>query len=251
MLRKLWMVMVVALVSLVLLAQAAPGLASITLLGGDNNKLTWTFSYIDGANNLFEAGYPNIYYNFSFPGWYLTTLNNQTAAVLPTDDASTAASITFNTLYQSNNYIYNIDPNNPTIPTRFAVWDVDKNNNFQPLIASTDFQVTVTATFNKTNGLTAGSISGVGTDYLHNNAGFTLTGTLIPIITRTEDRGHNIIDPSNPYIPHWIPNVVVIANQGYFTDLQLQSAATPIPGAVWLLGTGLLGLAWARRRRRA
>jgi hypothetical protein len=238
----------VALISLVLLAQAVPGLADMVLPGG--NVVNWeAYSHVDGvgslgdAGNLYQAGYP---YIGAWGGWRIAQLLNQNAVEpTPIDGGSTVA-ITYDTI-RNGDYIYNIDEQQPYIPTKFAVWTTDASNNYIPVLASADFQVTVIAKYNQDSVMTEGSIYGVGTNWLDNGAQFTLTGTLVPTGEMTDDE------------PIWVDGqligleTVVLGNHGYFTDLQLNSAAapTPIPGSVWLLSTGLLGLACAGRYRKS
>jgi hypothetical protein len=237
----------VTLISLVFLAQTVPGLADMVLPGGDGSTANWG-SYLNGtdlgdAGNIFQAGYPNPS-AWKMDGWRIAMLTNQYAVVPTQIDGVTTVAITYDT---SNDYIYNIDDQQPDMPTKFVVWTTAADDTVIPIIASTDIQITINAKYNQDNAMTEGSIYGVGTNWLDNGAQFTLTGTLVPDNIITENIPH--FDPVNGFTYE----TVVTGNSGHFTDLQINSlgAPTPIPGAVWLLGTGLLGLGCVGWRRRS
>ena len=236
--RKLWMVMVVALVSLVLLAQAAPGLAvSYSLANlGDSTHLTWTESRPDyppgSAGTTFRA-----WSNSSDPGqdWKIPNLSCDPSSTTytPVNDYWVKVTITYTTLQPNS-----LDPKGTPLFAASRYYDTTGHLITDKPIISQDAVITTTAVYksedyNPERPASNGnyiiydqliSLNGSGHDSL--NKLFTFAATLKEVST---DHTHS----------------------GYIQDFTItypDPAPTPIPGAVWLLATGLLGLGFMRRR---
>jgi hypothetical protein len=235
--RKLFIMM--ALVSLALLAQAAPGLAvtSTTYLlesdgyswletHGNNNSgnpypgstgsaLHGSFTAEDGTTWRIGDTY-EIMYNGELTTKTANLMNSAQAAADVIDPVNNI--VTFQTVYDTIE--------SPGV-IKFSV-----NIPGGPSISSTDATIIMTETFKiqeGAGGLTwtfqSGSIAGSGTS---DGIPFTLSGILYET---TGDHNH-------------------YGGINNFTLTYPAAANAPIPGALWLLGTGLLGLACVGRRRR-
>ena len=234
--RKLFMMM--ALITLVLLAQAVPGLAvTYTLEAGD---YSWVETHGNASNGLPYPGSPystlhgtfssadgttwrigDQYYKYLVPTDppILTEANlmNSAKATVTVEDSVNEV-IKFQTVYDSIESPGTV---------KFSVHIPGVTD-----ISSIDAKITMTQTFKfNTNGQWTwqeGTIAGTGTD-ASTGLSFTLSGILYQ---NDGDHTHN----------------------GGITNFTLNyptAAPTPIPGAVWLLGTGLLGLACVGWRRRS
>jgi hypothetical protein len=230
----------VALISLVLLIKAPPGFAySLNL--GNLSYATWIEvhgqggeSYpgdTNGSISLFDL-YGLV--NNGQPQYRLVPLSNPNPGkIISTDDNWVTYQIVY-TLRQDNS--------DPEMPTFHA------ENYYGPTIDANLIVITTTATYAKDpdTGLPLYAPDSPGGDYHYtlqdstmyltgygqNSDGtwFSLEGIMIEVNTNTQ-------------------------HSGYFSSLTLNydvppPSQTPIPGAVWLLGTGLLGLACVGRRRK-
>jgi hypothetical protein len=229
--RKL--AVLVALITLSLVVQAVPGSAEVYNLPnlGDSLFLTWTEGrngdYVGAAGSSFTA-----YSNTSPLGqdWNIALLNNDpNVSVYEPDGGWVTVSTVYNVL----------DPNRPAgTPLFFA------QNYGGPDIASYDAVVTITAKY----------IMDPATGYPQFNNGFTIYSEAgqYPTMTMTGS-GTNGTTPFT-----FTATLTELGTDhthfGYFNDFTLTTysagAEAPIPGAVWLLGSGLLGLGCVGRRRR-
>jgi hypothetical protein len=236
--RKL--LVVVALISLVLLIQVAPGLAVTTttyiLEAGD---YSWTETHGNDKNGNAYPGSPDSQLNGSFTSADGTTWrigDQYWKTIVPTDPPVLSPANLLNSAQAKS-----VDLGNNTF-TFMTVYDsVESPGTIKfsahitngPDISSIDAKITMTETFKFQEGdgslqwtFQYGTIAGSGTS---NGIPFTLSGTLY------ENMGDH-------------------THYGGITDFTLTypaAAHAPIPGAVWLLGTGLLGLAGVGRRRKA
>jgi hypothetical protein len=240
--RKL--LVMVALMSLVLLAQAASGLAEVINLPGQGGGMNWTeynYVHLGDAGNSFRAGYPDMD-NYGYTGtnnWGIAESIN-TSAAAPTQTAEgTAYTATYDNLVNAIHIGQFGDEYDQysTTQIRFIYYpETQPQRNIS--IISTDFVLTTTTVYDSDNNFVKETIFGSGTNYLDNDTYFSLTGTLV--VVKYFDIGTYGLE----------------GNNGYITDLQLtygaaEPSAVPLPGAVWLLGTGLFGLACVGRRRKS
>ena len=271
-----------ALISLVLLIRAAPGLADeVTLPGGDRNNLTWTETH--GYNWIFNPVLGN-YPGQNIPGFANGSISgvNSTAGTTwvigtpyTTDDGILKSTLIHNSVAQpqpapvsdgtTNEWTsvkiatdYGLVTTDLTLPnynywtTITVVYDkgpfsVSVSGN--PLIQSTDTVITTAGTYQTT---ADGSFVWLDSDadnpddfgYQLQNRTLMMTGS-----------GTNSLD-GTPFTFSAIMNEVLGDNthDGTFTDFKVlygaDSSPVPIPGAMWLLGSGLFGLACLRPRRR-
>jgi hypothetical protein len=214
----------VALISLVLVAQASASLATTYNFTGDKVNIEWKHLYSDkhpwDANTEFNAGAP-LYYS----------LPNEAVWKIGLHDGSIAKPFT------------NTDPGvlNPDGSYTIVFNQTSANPGFffklpdNTIISSTDTVITYNVKYVNNTGnhytITDGQIIAAGTnDFDLNHTPFQFVGYL------NDMEGNHV------------------TNNGYFSSYSVTypaAAQTPIPGAVWLLGTGLLGLACVGRRRRA
>lgn len=234
--RKLFLL--VAFISLVALAPAAPGLAETYNLPSADYTWTETFplhvnvytpgsvgSTFSGRYEWGDGGLWQIGGDYSFnveQGKFQINapLTNTAEATVETDQ--------YNWFHT---FTYTYDDTVTPGEVRFMANIADG-----PSITSYDAEFTITATYvsqgdgtwtfqNNLTGEYVATIEGIGTN--NGGAQFTISGIL------WEDFGnHNHL--------------------GHFIDFQLtyEPSAVPVPGALWLLGTGLLGLFCLGRRRR-
>ena len=211
-----------ALIGLLALSQATPGLAEIYGLEGGgvingNTIVTWTethgidqyFANHPGAENgYFLGGYKN--------EWQIAQLTNPKAGeILAEDNYKITYKITYDSLHIGIGGVNN--------NIRFVV------NTQDVKISSSDLVLIATAEYSKEKESGGHwkcwweTIYGYGTD--GNGNSFTFYGDLV------ETQADSV-------------------HYGYVTNFTLEYTASPvpIPGAVWLLGTGLLGLFCLKRR---
>jgi hypothetical protein len=230
--RKL--LIMAAFISLVLLAYVPPGFAdTYTLSGGDFVDVTWAEMHgvnlagnpVPGlADGRFHGGYPAA--DGTFTDWKIAMLTNpDPGEVIASDDITVTYKITYDSLLSDG-------IEGPGDTTRFVV-------NIPGLsLSSSDFVLIATANYNKLPSAQHWinhweTVYGYGHNDSDNDTYFTLTGTLMETTGDSNHYGY-IVDFKLDYNPSSDP----ITSQ------------TPIPGAVWLLGSGLLGLACLRPRRR-
>ncbi len=226
--RKLFIMM--ALIGLALLVQAAPGLATLYSLSQLGNDSVWTWREArvkdpPGSDpTYFVAG--NAYAS-SIQEWSIPRLINDPAQTSYTrvDDYWTNVKIVYTT------------PQNPGDPVFTATIQGG------PTIISYDTTITTSAIYKKaTNSDKPLYVS----SYIIQNQTFNLVGS-----------GTNADDHNTPFTFTAILHETYgdHTHYGYFDNFSITyptaaAAPTPIPGAVWLLGSGLLGLACLRPRLR-
>jgi hypothetical protein len=230
--RKLLVLM--ALITLGLVVQAVPGSAEVYNLSnlGDSTVYTWTEGrdglYVGAAGSSFTA-----YSNTSPLGqdWNIALLNNDASMTVYEPDG----------IWVTVSTVYNVlDPNRPAgTPLFFA------QNYGGPDIASYDAVVTITAKY----------LMDLDTGYPRYNGQYTIYSEAgqYPTMTMTGSGTNNGTTPFT-----FIATLTELGTDhthfGYINDFTLTTysagAEAPIPGAVWLLGSGLLGLGCLGRRRR-
>jgi hypothetical protein len=235
--RKL--LVMVALISLALLAQVASGLADMALPGSGGTDVNWVEYHqvpLGSPGNCFYAGYPEAY-SFSSTGittWGTVHLINQYEGTTTQQNGKTTLTINYDTIAEGTAMHIDGEPD-----ISFGVFQNPPGDSQYFVVASSDFKITTTQTYDNDGTLIQETFFGFGHDLLNNGDYFTLTGTLEPL----------------PYTTY--PGTDYVYHRGIFTtDLQLtygsaDPSAVPIPGALWLLGTGLLGLACVGRRRKS
>jgi len=236
-----------ALISLVFLARAVPALAETYYLSNLGSKLDMTWSesrngyppgYVDsqGGTTAFFAmsnTSPDLGQDWKIP-ILLCDPTLTTNTPIAGNDYWLTTAITYTTL----------DPSNATGTPLFAAYNYyDSQGQLitdKPII-SFDAVVTTTAVYKTDPYGSPGlpllensytimdqvmSLNGSGKD--QDGLSFTFAGTLNEVITNH-------------------------THSGYFENFTItypDAVPTPIPGAVWLLGTGLLGLGCVGRRRK-
>jgi hypothetical protein len=235
--RKL-MVMA-AIISLVFIFQTTSGLADqydLQNLGSMHPDGSYDVTWAEGRDGIHVGSAGSSFYAYSNTNptgqdWYITSLNNNESKTEYIVDGDW---VTVKTVYNT------LDPNKPLGSPLFSA-----KLNDSIIITSYDTTITITAKYfkdpdpksiypNYTGQYTIYSepgqyptmeMVGLGT---HNGTPFTFDATLAEMST---DHTHF----------------------GYFSDFTVtypaDPAAAPIPGAVWLLGSGLLGLAGLGVRR--
>lgn len=234
--RKL--ILLVALLSLVAVTQATPGFAATYTLESDFGDWTETFpldvtaytpgsagSTFSGRHDWGDGGFWQIGGDYSLDpndGTYKvkSPLTNTEQATVETDE--------YNWFYS---FTYTYDDIVTDGEVKFAC-----NIPGGPSITSYDFEFTITATYitqgdgtwtfqNNLEGNYVATIEGSGTNI--DGTPFTISGIL------WEDYGDH-------------------THSGHFIDFTLTYSPSPVPisGAVWLFGTGLLGLFCLGRRRK-
>jgi hypothetical protein len=218
--RKLLIMM--ALISLVFMVQASASLATTYELGqqGDDGTWTWKQGYSGGQpwdqGTEFIAGGPSYADSAATALWKLGFYDGVTFQPYKNLQAGSHTDTTFTVVFDSTAATPNFSINIPGVPN----------------IISNNTIFTYNATYaNQGPGLytiTSGVLTGNGTHY--DGIDFQFTIVLQDILGDHK-------------------------NTGYIKSFTLEypsngAAQTPIPGAVWLLGTGLLGLACVGRRRR-
>jgi hypothetical protein len=237
----------VALISLVLLCQAAPGLA-YTLNGGkgyvdaENNQIPiWIETHGDtlfddgGIPYTVNIGYPG-YMNGDFQGTYTDTATGQYWKI------GKGVNTGFGTLgTPSTDEIGNLWVT-VTIVYDAGSHDFVAQNYDGPNISSTDTLITTIGNYRAN--------SGTGGPLLENS--FTLENQTMTVMgAGTNSDGTPFTFTADMVETYWDHN-----HYGYLENFDVvygsaDPAAAPIPGAVWLLGSGLLGLAGLRARRKS
>jgi len=228
----------VALISLVILTQVLPGYAATyTLPGGEPDTWTETFplqsqsAYTPGSLGSTFSGH----YTWGdgglwqFGGDYSLDPNDGKYKVKVPLTNTVEATVETDSYGWFHTFVYTYDSTVTPGEVRFTVNIPDGG----PSIISYDAQFTITATYIPQPGDTwsfenflaeyTGTIQGGGTN---------IDGTpfFISAILREDTADHN--------------------HSGHFESFQLtyEPSTVPIPGAAWLLGTGLLGLFCLKRR---
>jgi hypothetical protein len=227
----------VALISLVLLVQAVPGLAdTYTLPGGG-----WIESHGIDSNRNITVGSANSSFNGQSSledevSWIIG--ENYLKYLVPGDPPVPSVYSLMNS-DQATSTVVDQDANIVTFTTVYNTIESPGTVKFSvnipdgPSFSSLDAVITITGTYQFYSAdawhFREGTLTGTGTNS-DNGVPFTLSADLIEV---SGDHNHS----------------------GYFDNFQMvydpAATPTPIPGAVWLLGTGLLGLACVGRRRRS
>jgi hypothetical protein len=226
-----------ALISLVLLAQATPGLAaSYTLEAGD---YSWVETHGNASNGNPYPGSPNSTLHGAFTSTDGTTWrigDTYEFVLVPGDPPKTTEA---NVMNSAQATVTIVDSVNDIIKFQTVYDSIESPGTVKFSahipgmidISSLDAKITMTQTF-KFSGSQwtwqSGDMAGSGTNE-STGLSFTLSGILFQ---NDGDHTHN----------------------GGITSFTLNypaAAPTPIPGAVWLLGTGLLGLGCVGWRRRS
>jgi hypothetical protein len=222
----------VALISLVLLAQAAPGLADTFNLSnlGDNINLTWAEGR-DGVNVGFA---PSTFHALSNPNgseWSIPLLKIDASKTeyTPAGNDWVIVKNVYNALNApSGDPLFTANLSNGTVINSYdAVITLTAKylrdpGSIYPLLDKGGYYMIYSEPHQPSTVTMEGSGSNGGTQ-------FTLNATLVEMNT---DHTH----------------------YGYISNFSVAypaAAHAPIPGAVWLLGTGLLGLGCVGWRRRA
>jgi hypothetical protein len=225
--RKL--IAVAALVALMSLASAGAALAVEYDLGaqGDTSNWTWRHNY-SGKNpwdegTEFLAGTPT-FYSYEDIAWKIG-YTPETGTWLPITNSAAGTHTDPDPITKKGTYtvIFNNSGANPIF-----FFDGSKFDDVPDIIISTNVDVSVTYTVNY-------QYSSV---YTVDQGTFKVTGKngTVPF----EFIATGLIDTTGNHV-----------NQGYITSATLvYPSAVPLPAGVWLLGTGLLGLACLGRRRR-
>ena len=224
--RRLWGFMV--LISLVLLAQAPGSFAttySITALGDVNNAYTWRHSYSDSgipwlAGSEFSAGYPTYFPNLNESVWGIGYFGDDnkihpfTNTNPGTANPDGSYTIVFDSTTANPNFFITLPDGKKIISVDTVITYIAKYNNSET----------------NTYAVVEGKIIGTGTNSADHNP-FYFEALLQEVMGNHQNVGYlSSFTMQYPYSP---------------------AAHTPIPGAVWLLGTGLLGLACAGWRQRS
>jgi hypothetical protein len=236
MVRKL--LCMVALIGLVLLVQAAPGLADIYNLSnlgdlsytGDLNHSTWTETR--GGQSVGFA--PSTFKAYSSPDgseWNIPLLKIDASKSEYSPDYNywQVIKTTYNTLNDGSS-------GTPLFTANLAGGTV---------ITSYDTVITLTATYQKEN---------PWDQYPSNSKEYLIYGGDGQRPTFTMEGSGTSDGTPFTFSATLVERITDHTHDGYFSDFSVNytaAAQTPIPGAVWLLGTGLLGLVCVGRRRRA
>lgn len=226
--RKLFCM--VALIGLVSLAQAAPMLAEAYSLSnlGDEFNWTWTETRIENSIPGSAGGSFTAWSNTAPLGqdWNIALLANDPAS--PGDYILNGGWVTIAIVYRT------LDPGNPPgTPFFFS------QNYGGPPISSSDTMIRTIATYK------ADPITGLP---LYEN-GYSLLNQTMTL----EGSGHNSDGTPFTFAATLKEVYGDHAHYGYLENFQLiyPSSSVPVPGAIWLLGTGLVGLAclgWRRKK---
>jgi hypothetical protein len=230
--RKLFLFL--AFISLVALAQAPPGLAA-TIYNLESGAYDWIEKFPEGGTPGSTGSEFSGWHTWGDGGHWIIggevaynpngTPYKISSPIKVTDRTGGPGETVSGSL---STFVYTYDDSVVQNEERFIVNIPDG-----PDIFSMDFELTVTATYRYTGSsgqlwyFQNGSIEGVGTNFYSDGTPFTVSGTL-----RENSGGGN-------------------THYGYIENFKLTYPAStvPVPGAVWLLGTGLLGLFCLGRRR--
>jgi hypothetical protein len=221
--RLIFLVAVIGLATLVLAPASFAATYDLGIQEGDGTGNVWLHIYSEtdpwAAGTEFVAGSPTYYsseadWRIGFAGTEFQPFTNSSPG---TENLDGSYTIVFDTTAANPNFF---------IQGMKDVYDDDV-----PDITSNDTTLTYNVSYDVDGDyhiVTSGVIIGTGTNSLDGGTPFMFTAELDDIFGNHQNRGHF---------------------KSFTLDYPYDSSAVPIPGAVWLLGTGMLGL-WCLGRRR-
>jgi hypothetical protein len=214
----------VAIISLVLMAQVMPGLANPYDLISDAYDCTEVFPLQGGGYTPGDVGSTFLGSNSwddDDAFWQIGDLSGESGKAL-----WNSVKATVEIIGDEYTYVYTYDKIEEGGSVKFRAVVPDEGLD----ITSSDTQITITATYKPSGPLAwsfqSGSMVGSGTDDV-TEIPFTISAILF--------------EESNPNHTHYL----------HFESFKLTypASAVPLPGSVWLLSTGILGI-WCLGRRR-
>lgn len=216
--RLIFWVAVIGLSTLALAPASFAASYDLGQQGGDGNYSVWWHNYSEtdpwAAGTEFVAGAPTYYSSAAEADWKIgfagTEFQPFTNSSPGTENQDGSYTIVFDTTTANPNFYIDMEG--------------------VPYITSSDTTLTYDVTYNYTDrySVTSGVIIGTGTNSVDGGTPFMFTAVLEDVLGNHQ-------------------------NQGYMTSFTLEypydPSAVPIPGSVWLLSTGVLGI-WCLGRRR-